>query len=142
MTIKGLNDRVKKMNIDAIIDQAFDETLPALEDINRERMNDGVRSDGTMMPNYSPASVKYFGYPPGPIKLKATGAFQGGILAKRSGNILSTESVDPKSKMLQGKYGPEIFGTGGEYKNEYISKNLRPALHKGINLVTGLKFGK
>ena len=142
MTIKGLHRKVSAMSTDKVIDQAFDQTLEKLADINRERMNDGVRADGSIMPNYSRTSVEVFGYPPGPIKLKATGAFQAGIGVKRSGNVLSTESTDEKNSMLESteRYQP-IFGTSGDYKKQYIAESLRPALNKEINAQTGLKFG-
>lgn len=140
MTIKGLLKKVESMDTSAVIDTAFDKTLSDLEDINRERMLDGVRSDGSIMPNYSKVSVEVFGYPPGPIKLKDTGAFQEAIKVVRSGNVLSTDSTDQKSGMLQGRYGKKIFGTGGSYKKQYLDENLRPALHREITAVTGLKF--
>jgi len=143
MTITGLYNKVSTMDTSKVIDSAFDQTLEKLADVNRERMNDGVKADGSIMPNYSPVSVNVFGYPPGPIKLKATGAFQAKIGVKRKGNVLSTESSDEKNFMLESteRYSP-IFGTSGSYKKQFLDEALRPALNKGITLATGLKFGK
>ncbi len=146
MTPKGLYDKIAAMNINEIIDKAFDVTADNLADINRERMNDGLRADGTEQPHYSYISQKVYGYPDEPIKLKATGAFQAGIEVKRDGNVIHTSSTDPKTKKLEKKYGEaygtSIFGTSGDYKKQYLADHLRPALHKGITAATGLKFKK
>lgn len=142
MTIKGLLRKVESMNTDKVIDSAFDQTLTDLVGLNQDRMLAGVRSDGSEMPHYSNRSVTEFGKEPGPIRLFDTGIFQESISVKRSGNVLTTISTDSKNDMLVKEYGPEIFGTGGVYKKQYIRENLRPALNKEINLITGLRFGK
>lgn len=146
LTFKGLYDRVAKMDTDKIINQSIDNTLTELENINRERMNDGLRADGSEMPTYSFISQKVYGYPDSPIKLKATGAFQAGIQAKREGNVISTTSTDPKTKKLEKKYGENygtsVFGLSKDYKKQYQDDHLRPELHKGITAATGLKFTK
>lgn len=142
LTIKGLYNRVKELNIDEVIDKAFDGTTEDLAEINSQRMLDGVKSDGSVMPDYSYRSVVVFGKEPGPIILKDTGAFQQSIIVKRNGNIITTKSTDSKNDLLVNEYGEEIFGTGGNYKKEYLKESLRPALNKEIKAITGLKFGK
>ena len=142
MTIAGLYRKMEALNTEKVITDAFDETLPDLVNINRERMTDGVRADGSIMPFYSKTSQAVFGYPNTPIKLKATGAFQAAIEVKRSGNVLTTDSTDEKNGMLEGRYGKEIFGTGGSYKKQYIDENLGVAFRKNITTTTGLKFGR
>lgn len=141
-TILSLLKKVQALDTDKVINEAFEKTTGALEDINRERMLDGVRSDGSIMPNYSFISQTVYGYPNEPIKLKATGAFQRSIIVKVQGNSIIQESTDKKNDMLVERYGEEIFGTGGDYKKEYQDEHLRPELNRGITQATGLKFGK
>jgi len=140
--ILSLLKKVQSLNTDKVINDAFDNTMDAYEEINRERMQDGVRSDGSTMPNYSFISQTVYGYPDEPIKLKATGAFQAGLEAKRNGDSIGITSTDSKSDMLEDRYGEEIFGTGGAYKKAYQDEHLRPAMNRQITEVTGLKFGK
>lgn len=140
-TFKALYDKLNRMDVDKIIDKALDDTMDNLEDINRERMNDGVKADGSIMPIYSYISQVVYGYPNEPIKLKATGSFQDKLYAKREGDIIHTSSTDSKTEMLVERYG-EIFGTSGDYKQQYQADHLIPHVHKGITDATGLKFKK
>lgn len=142
MTIVGLYNRVKAVDTDKVINDAFQNSKSDLEDINRERMNDGVRADGSIMPNYSYISQKVYGYPNSPIKLLATGAFQRAIKVEVNAAIVKTDSTDEKSPMLKARYGEEIFGTGGDYKKQFLDESLRPNFNKEISAATGLKFGK
>lgn len=141
-TTKQLLERVKALDTDKVINDALDETMDAVEDINRERMLDGVKADGKQMPHYSFISQTVYGYPDEPIKLKATGAFQAGITAKREGEVIHESSDDGKTDMLVERYGENIFGMGGSYKKQYQDEHLRPSLNKKITAATGLKFGK
>jgi len=142
-TTKQLLERVKSLDTDQVINESLDETMGAIEDINRERMLDGVKADGTTMPKYSYISQVVYGYPDEPIKLKDTGAFQAGITAKREGENIIHDSTDSKTEMLIEKYGGGILGIGtGTYKKEYQDEHLRPAINKKVTAVTGLKFGK
>ena len=146
LTFKGLYDRVAKMNTDKVINESFDNTLTDLENVNRERMNDGLRADGTVMPTYSYISQVAYGYPNSPIKLKATGAFQAGIIAQREGEIIKTTSIDPKTMKLEKKYGEaygtSVFGLSKDYKKQYQDDHLSPEINKKITAATGLKFVK
>lgn len=129
------------MNIQTVINTALDSTLDELADINRDRMLDGVKANGVKMPDYSARSVTEFGKQPGPIRLFDTGDFQQNIKVNRSGNVILTESLDPKNDMLVLRYGSEIFGTFGKYKSKYLDIDLRPEFKKRITAATGLKFG-
>ncbi len=143
MTTRQLLDKVNALDTDKVINDSLDETMDAVEDINRERMLDGVKADGKMMPHYSYISRTVYGYPDEPIKLKDTGAFQAGITAKREGENIAQDSTDSKTDMLVERYGDEILGIGkGTYKKQYQDEHLRPTLNKKITAATGLKFGK
>lgn len=139
MTIYGLIEKVKGVDVEKVIETAFDSTALALADINRERMLDGVKADGSIMPFYSPVSQSKFGYPNEAIKLKATGAFQTAISVTRQGESIITDSTDEKSAMLKERYGEQIFGTGGSYKQQYIEESLQPSFIAEIREATGLK---
>ncbi len=114
------------MDEDKIINQSLIDTKPQLIAINKERMLDGIRADGSEMPFYSYVSQTVYGYPNSRIMLRATGAFQDGIFVEISQGNIITDSRDSKSAMLKARYGGAIFGTGGDYRQEYIDKALRP----------------
>lgn len=140
MTIAALLTKVQSLNIEDVVNSTFDETAKDLADVNRERMLDGVRADGSIMPTYSKVSQEKYGYPNSPIMLKATGDFQSAISVERQGSILSTDSSDYKSQMLKERYGA-IFGTYGDYKKQYLEDNYRPVFNQKVTSATGLKFG-
>ena len=121
VTVAALLAKYERLNVEEQAVKAVTETTPTIEDLNRERMLSGVRADGSIMPDYSPISVSVYGYPPGPIRLKATGDFQRAIKAKVEGANIITDSSDEKSIMLQKRYGNEIFGLDKEAKKEYIA---------------------
>lgn len=139
-TINQVYQRVKALDTNQLINEAFDETLDELADINRDRMLDGVKANWVKMPDYSARSVTEFGKLPGPIRLYDTGEFQQAIKVTREGDVLITESLDSKNDLLVYNYGEEIFGTFGQYKQKYQDIDLRPVLHRKIENATGLKF--
>ena len=128
------------MNVESLIKQALSETKEGLADVNRDRMLDGVKANGVKMPDYSLRSVNEFGKIPGPIRLLDTGSFQQNIKVNIQGQVVITESLDSKNDLLVNNYGPEIFGTFGQYKAKFLDIDLRPVLHKLITKATGLKF--
>lgn len=122
-----------------MITEAFEQSADDLAQINRERMLDGQDANGRPMPDYSPVSVKVYGYPPGPIRLKATGVFQAAIKVEVRNDAVITNSLDIKSDMLQKRYG-NIFGTYGPYKKEFNSQFLGPRVREKISNLLQLKF--
>jgi hypothetical protein len=140
MNIIRLYNKVASMDTEKVAIVSVEESKGPLVDKNRERMLDGIRSDGSEMPIYSYISQTVYGYPNERIKLRDTGAFQNSIFVIVSGLRILTDSRDQKSPVLQQRYGPRIFGTGGQYKIEFIRESLRPAFKANITLATGLKF--
>lgn len=138
MTIAALERKIKSVNFDKLIHDSLENTKGSLADINRERMLDGVRADGSIMPTYSYISQTVYGYPNSPIKLKATGAFQAAIKVDVLGSVIKTDSTDSKSEMLQERYGIEIFGSGGDYKKQFIKESLNPEFISNVHKATGL----
>ena len=146
MTIKGLYNGVKAMDVDLVINTAIDKSLPALVQENKKQLYAGFDKSGEKIKrkyrNNKYARVK-FGMNPAPglgtPDLFVTGAFFAGIDVEREGNdILRFGSTDEKGESLERKYDP--FGLGGDYKKEFIGKSLRPNLNIEITKATGLKF--
>jgi len=129
VTINTKLEKIEKLSVDDQAQAAIEETKETIEDLNRERMLEGRRADGSVMPNYSQISVLVYGYPPGPIRLKATGAFQAAIDVEVGKKSFTTDSKDPKSKMLKTRYGEEIFGMDQPDRVDYV-KVLRPVFVK------------
>jgi len=127
VTVSAYLNKLERINIEAESVKSIDQTKDEIPDLNRERMLSGKRADGSIMPDYSPISVSVYGYPPGPIRLKATGSFQRSITVKVEGKSIVTDSTDDKSMMLQKRYGSDIFGLDKEGRIDYV-KVLQPVL--------------
>lgn len=123
--------KVEKVNVDLSAAVAIEETASAAVEAQRDQIRQGLKSDGTLMPDYSFRSVFQYNKPPGPIKLFDTGAFYGGFLIDVRRDIFILDSADPKSTMLQNRYGTEIFGLGYEARVQYIPV-LRPVFIKEL----------
>jgi len=126
-----------------VITEAFEQSADDLAQINRERMLDGQDANGRPMPDYSPVSVKVYGYPPGPIRLKATGDFQAETKVEIRNDVVNTFSTNWKNDMLFERYkklGHNIFGTYGPYKKEFNSQYLGPRVREKISNLLQLKF--
>lgn len=117
------------------------ESQEVLADLNIEQLNKGLRSDGTVMPDYSQVSVEFYGKPDGPIKLKDTGAFYQGAYVRVTGDQVKFSSTDQKTEMLTERYRESIFGLNDQYKGEAIREVIQPTLNKKIEAATGLKMG-
>jgi len=81
-----------------------------ITELNSERMRQGRKADGSIMPYYNLTSVNVYGKEPGPIKLLDTGSFQEQIFVDVKQKSFVTDSKDSKSEMLKRDYGEEIFG--------------------------------
>lgn len=123
--------------IEDAVYQALEETQEYISDLNAEQINKGIRSDGSMMPDYSPISVRFFGKPEGPIKLYDTGDFYRGFFTRidRAKKEIFHSSTDKKTTdIIKGTaaghlgYGKEVFGLSQPYKRRYIEDALQPEL--------------
>ena len=83
-----------------------------IEELNREQLRSGERSDGSMMPPYSPRSKSKNA--PGPIQLFDTGLFYSGIETAVDGDGIELIGTDSKTRKLKGKYGEMILGLNDE----------------------------
>jgi len=56
-----------------------------------------------------------------------------------SGNKIVYSSAYIEQDIID-KYGPEVNGLGGEYKSEFLTQHIGPAVRSQITSLTGLKF--
>jgi len=126
-TINTILSRIESLDINKQSQESIEQTKQKIIDVNKERMAQGRRADGSYLPNYSRISVEVYGYPPGPWRLKNTGKFQQGITVNVDSLSFKTDSTDEKSAMLKKKAGEGIFGMDKEGKVDYV-KVLQPVL--------------
>jgi hypothetical protein len=79
-----------------------------IEDKIIAQLQQGLKGDGSHLPNYSPVSVAKFGKPFGPIKLYDRGNYYKGITSKAFGNVLEIDDTDSKDPILTQRYGFDI----------------------------------
>lgn len=123
----------KLLRVDLPLSQtvAMEETADAATAYQRLQLAQGLRSDDSTLPEYSFRSVFQYGKPPGPIRLYDTGDFYRGILLDVRKDIFILESADPKSTMLQNRYGKDILGLGTDALQKYIL-TLKPVFIQQI----------
>jgi hypothetical protein len=97
-----------------------------IEDLNRDQLSRGERSDETLLPNYSPTSVA-MGKPPGRIRLFDEGPFYEGINASIFDDEMRFEGEDEKTGMLISKYGAMILGLSDDSLQILIDK-IKPEI--------------
>jgi len=78
--------------------------------------DEGMRSDGTFLPDYSERSVNEFGKPEGHIRLKDTGAFYHSFRVKvdRFGIFIAADDFSGYDEPLTDVYGIDILGLTDE----------------------------
>lgn len=144
-TITSLYNQVKSLDIQKISVESLEETTAARIEANKDQMAKGLNPQGGIIGIY--ASRQYAAFkqalgsqaPFGIVDLKLTKAFIQGIKSSISGGSISTDSTDPKSAELQGKYG-NVFGLSTPYKIDYIEKDLRPKFNSKIESALNLKM--
>jgi hypothetical protein len=121
--------RLERVDVLLSAQAAIEETASDATKAQRDQLNQGLKSDGTYQPDYSPTSVTKFGKPPGPIKLFDTGSFYRGIIVDVLGEKFSIFSIDEKNDFLEVKYSP--LGLGVQARIEWV-RSLRPVFVKQI----------
>lgn len=128
--------RQKFMNLDGVILSAIEETFAdndtVVEDLNISQLERGERSDGVILPDYSPRSVQVFGKPPGPIRLFDTGAFYRGITLVATREFATLEGRDSKTAELQADYGDRIIGLTEDNRREFQEEFIREGIREGL----------
>lgn len=101
---------------------AMEETANKAVTEQKLQLQQGLRSDDSVTPDYSFRSVFQYGKPPGPIRWYDTGAFYAGLLFDVQGEFFILDSADPKTEMIlkNPKGGPDTLGLGSEATSNYI----------------------
>lgn len=104
--------------LDAVIDNAI---LYRIAEYNREQLSKGMRSDGSMLDDYSDISKDLFDKPDGPMTLYEDGLFYESIEAVIVGDVIAILSNPLKRDEITGKitdlkvrYEPTIIGISEE----------------------------
>lgn len=114
--------------VNDFLKEGFTEFDSVAEDLNIEQLEEGERSDGTSLPNYSPTSVAVYGKQPGPMTLRDTGAFHKSIKLKANANEADLYATDQKTEYLKDTYGEEIIGLSEESLEELKEGYIKPSL--------------
>src|SRR5882672_2601624 len=85
-----------KDSLPDIATQIVNDSAPQIEDKIIFQLRQGLKGDGSYLPNYSPVSVAKFGKPFGPIRLFETGDYYQGLKAKAFGSVLEIDDTDWK----------------------------------------------
>jgi len=165
ITIPGLYRSFEKLDTEAVILRAFEQSTEGYIEQQKEQLTLGLNEQGKLIGDteapdgtsneYKPYLIEELGIQYAQLKnemnpepgygnpdLKYTGAFYNGIRIEVSADNINIESTDSKNEALQAKYGSQIpiFGLGGEQKRAFVKKYLRPAALKQISKATGLKL--
>lgn len=147
-TIKGMLDRVGKLDLRKQVTNILLDQAPELVKLNREQLyDDSIDSSGNLLESYSSPiyAVNKNKRNPGPglfhPDLYDTGSFQNNFYAQvKSGRTILFGSTDYKSSDLEDKYGKEIFGLTKDNRRVYATGVFYSALKQYITLTTGLRF--
>lgn len=98
----------------SLLMETYSDVAPKAEQLVIDQLDRGERADGSLLPNYSPASVFHYGKPAGPMKLFDQGNFWEGITLVVDESGIEMIGRDEKTKMLQIRYGDDIIDMSEE----------------------------
>lgn len=142
-TIGTILNKFKALSEPEVIAETFERSVDAYSDENKKQLFEGYNREGKRLQRY--ASNKYarvknemnpvpgLGNP----DLFVTGAFTNSRRITISGNHIVTDFSDSKAPDLLQKYS-DIDGLGGQYRKEFIDKNIRPTFRQIIREKTNL----
>jgi hypothetical protein len=141
--IKSFYRRAKKVNVDQVIQNVFENKKDELLEQNKKQLFEGFNAKGKRLREYQNADYAFAKYASNPLPglgnpdFFVTGAFYRGwaIMVRRT--ELINEFEDEKSDQLL-KRDPGIAGLGGNYKTSFIQEDLRPEFMKQIRKPYGL----
>jgi len=126
--LQGIKD-----SLPDIASKVVNDAAPQIEDKIIFQLRQGLKGDGSYLPNYSPVSVAKFGKPFGPIRLYETGDYYQGLKAKAFGNVLEIDDTDWKDAKLTQIYGPEIKALTDQSLSELQEEVFLPGLLYEVN---------
>lgn len=146
LTIKGLSRSFQKLDTNKAIQNGVEKSLPEMIKRNKVQMNRGkTKFDTKISPSYRRNKYARIKNEMNPIPglgtpdLYVTGDFQSKINMTLEGNVIIQKSSDYKAEWLEPKYD-DIYGLGGDLKQEFQKEVLQPAINEEISKSTGLKF--
>lgn len=125
--------RTIKDSLPDIAEKVINDSHAQIEDKIIFQLRQGLKGDGSHLPNYSPISVAKFGKPFGPIKLYETGDFYQGLQAKAFGNVLEIDDTDWKDAKLTTIYGSEIKALTDQSVQELQEEVWLPGMLYEVN---------
>lgn len=137
-TVLDLQGVMSEVDVHREAKSAIGRTAEQFIDLNREQLLEGRRADGTVMPDYSYASVKYYGKPAGPIMLFDTGEFHSSM--KLDVGATDTEVLAVDKYGLEERFGDEIYGLMPGSQEYYNQEVFFPEFSGSIEKITGLEF--
>jgi hypothetical protein len=143
-TIRGLYNRIKKVDTNHIAVTSIEDSANGFIDKQRDQMYEGINSDGKQRkPVYAPTTVaikKRKGQRTDVVTLQDTGDFYGGQFIEVRDDVIVIHSADNKTAKLVEQYGETIFGLSPVFKKFYLDEDLRPVFKSKIEAATGLKM--
>ena len=157
MTLKGLERKLKEIDHVKVMAESVTEDIPYLKQINLQQMYAGLDRDGIdLKPGYledpffktraaaqrysdwkdkiTPSSKRHKGTP----NLYINGYYYSSRDAEVQGEKIIYTSTYLENE-IESKYGEEINGLGGIYKEEFLKFHLMPTFIDKMKLITGLK---
>jgi hypothetical protein len=149
----------KAMNITDIAEEVLNKTSPVALEANKDQLFDGKLSTGEdISPTYledpyfkskesaqrysdwkdaiTPNNRRKKGVP----NLFINGAFYQSIEVQAKGGGLLYHSSFYAASDIESKFSDNVYGLGGEYRDEYLDNNLVPKWQQRIESETGLMF--
>lgn len=120
-----LSRRLQSLNRGMLVDmieEILEPMTDEIEEMNREQLREGERSDGSFLPNYSYNTTQRNPNKQGRIKLLDTGAFYKSIFAAANLGILEIDAKDSKTELLKSEYGELIVGLHPTNMNDLIKR--------------------
>ena len=139
------------MKVEQVCEGAVNQTKEDLLSLNKTQMFDGKTKTGQdITPSYlddpyfksRESAQRYSDWKdsitPNPKRKKGTpnlfivGTYHNSLEIKVGNGQIDTRSSFVKASSIEAKFGGDIYGLGGEYKEEYIGDNLAPAVGRAL----------
>ena len=140
-SINEMIARVERLNIEQLCEDAFNLNSEIAEDLNREQLNEGEKSDETWIsPYYHPITLAYKeqeGQQTYPMNLRDSGDFQNEIVIQAAGGVISSISRDWKFETLANKWGENILGLS-KSSISVLNQLIQPTLVEEVKKDLGI----
>lgn len=143
VTVNAMRERWKKVKIETLMNESFEETADDYADTNADQMYAGKLNDGEKIePPYTPLTKKIKkrkGQPTNRVTLRDTNDFQNQLTATRQGKKIKIKSPVEYAKHLEKKYTKNIYGLNDKYRAKY-QPIFYGVMKSKVTGMTGLKF--